>query len=55
VIEIETYQDHRMAMSFAPGAIALGTISINDPKVVTKSYPLFWSDLKQAGFKIEER
>jgi len=52
---IDTYDDHRMAMSFAPGAIALGTISINDPKVVTKSYPLFWSDLKQAGFKIEER
>lgn len=52
---IDTYDDHRMAMSFTPGAITLGSININDPHVVSKSYPQFWNDLKHAGFKIEER
>jgi 3-phosphoshikimate 1-carboxyvinyltransferase len=52
---IDTYDDHRMAMSFTPGAIALGSININDPHVVSKSYPQFWNDLQHAGFKIEEK
>ncbi len=52
---IDTYDDHRMAMSFAPGAIILDTLIINDPNVVSKSYPNFWEDLKYAGFRIEER
>lgn len=52
---IDTYDDHRMAMSLAPGAIVSGSLMINDPKVVSKSYPDFWNDLKQAGFTIEER
>lgn len=52
---IDTYDDHRMAMSLAPGAIVSGSLTINDPKVVSKSYPDFWNDLKQAGFTIEER
>lgn len=52
---IDTYDDHRMAMSLAPGAIVSGSLIINDPKVVFKSYPGFWNDLKQAGFTIEER
>lgn len=52
---IDTYDDHRMAMSLAPGAIVSGSIIINDPKVVSKSYPTFWKDLKEAGFTIEER
>lgn len=52
---IDTYDDHRMAMSFAPGAIANQSIIINDPDVVFKSYPKFWEDLKHAGFVIEER
>ncbi|MEA4916292.1 3-phosphoshikimate 1-carboxyvinyltransferase [Proteiniphilum sp.] len=52
---IDTYDDHRMAMSLAPGAIVTGSLIINDPKVVSKSYPEFWNDLKQAGFTIEER
>ena len=52
---IDTYDDHRMAMSLAPGAIVSGSLIINDPKVVSKSYPDFWNDLKQAGFTIEER
>ncbi len=51
---IDTYEDHRMAMAFAPAAIKLGTLSINNPQVVSKSYPHFWDDMISAGFKIEE-
>lgn len=51
-IEIDTYDDHRMAMSFAPLAIIYPGITINNPEVVTKSYPSFWEDLEKAGFKI---
>ena len=51
---IDTYEDHRMAMAFAPLAMTFGKIEINDPQVVTKSYPRFWDDLKAAGFIIEE-
>jgi len=50
-IVIATYNDHRMAMAFAP--LALKTdIVINDAEVVSKSYPDFWEDLKTIGFKI---
>lgn len=49
---IDTYEDHRMAMSFAPCAIKLGHILINNPEVVSKSYPGFWTDLEKSGFKI---
>ncbi|MDR0422136.1 MAG: 3-phosphoshikimate 1-carboxyvinyltransferase [Proteiniphilum sp.] len=52
---IDTYDDHRMAMSLAPGAIVFGSLIISDPKVVSKSYPSFWDDLKRAGFTVEER
>lgn len=51
---IKTYEDHRMAMAFAPAAIKLDHINIAHPKVVTKSYPRFWDDLKSVGFSIEE-
>lgn len=51
---IDTYDDHRMAMSLAPAAIPYKSITINDPEVVNKSYPNYWSDLRKAGFKIEE-
>ena len=51
---INTYEDHRMAMSFAPLAIKLGEIRIDHPEVVTKSYPHFWADLRSAGFHITE-
>lgn len=44
-----TYEDHRMAMAFAPLAL-LGPIQIEDPKVVDKSYPDFWRDLFALGF-----
>ncbi len=45
---IATYDDHRMAMSFAPLAM-LFPITIEDEKVVSKSYPNFWKDLSEAG------
>jgi len=51
--EIETYQDHRMAMALAPLAL-IGPIKIKNPKVVNKSYPKFWKDLTTLGFIIEE-
>lgn len=49
---IDTYDDHRMAMAFAPLSIKLGRIGINHPEVVSKSYPNFWQDMQKAGFKI---
>lgn len=52
-ISIDTYNDHRMAMAFAP--LALKTdIFINDAGVVSKSYPDYWQDLRKLGFEIEE-
>lgn len=51
---INTYDDHRMAMAFAPAAMKLGSISINNPQVVSKSYPTFWDDIHNAGFSIEQ-
>jgi len=52
---IDTYEDHRMALAFAPYALKSGEIIINNPQVVTKSYPHFWESLVEAGFTIEER
>lgn len=43
-ISIKTYQDHRMAMSFAPFCL-IASLTIEDEDVVEKSYPLFWEDL----------
>ena len=53
-ITIATYNDHRMAMAFAPLAL-LVPIQIQNAEVVSKSYPQFWSDLKQLGFSILEQ
>lgn len=50
---IDTYDDHRMAMAFAPCALKLGEIRINDPHVVSKSYPGYWEDLRSVGFVCE--
>lgn len=50
---ITTYHDHRMALAFAPAAL-FGTVEIDDPMVVTKSYPAFYDHLKQVGFDIRE-
>ena len=52
-ISIATYQDHRMAMSFAPLALKVPII-IEEAEVVSKSYPSFWEDLKNIGFEISE-
>ena len=51
-VAIDTYEDHRMAMAFAPACIMFPGLKINNPEVVTKSYPHFWDDLKKAGFEI---
>ncbi|MGB5698533.1 3-phosphoshikimate 1-carboxyvinyltransferase [Muriicola sp.] len=50
-VTIETYNDHRMAMAFAPLAMKT-SLFINDAGVVSKSYPDFWNDLKTLNFKI---
>jgi 3-phosphoshikimate 1-carboxyvinyltransferase len=52
-VSISTYQDHRMAMSFAPLALKV-PIVIENAEVVSKSYPAFWEDCKQFGFILEE-
>jgi len=53
-ISIKTYQDHRMAMAFAPLALKV-PIVIEEAEVVSKSYPTFWTDLKSAGFSVAEQ
>lgn len=52
-VSIETYNDHRMAMAFAPLAMRV-PIQIKDANVVTKSYRDFWSDLSKIGFQTKE-
>ena len=52
-VAIDTYNDHRMAMAFAPMALKT-EIKINDADVVSKSYPDFWNDLNSLGFLISE-
>lgn len=49
---IDTYGDHRMAMAFAPLAVFIPGIIINDIEVVSKSYPGYWSHLTEAGFRL---
>ena len=50
---IDTYEDHRMAMSLAPACLVMGgQIQINNPQVVSKSYPTFWDDLSKVGFNV---
>ena len=51
VFAIDTYKDHRMAMAFAPCALKVGEIAINDPMVVTKSYPSYWKQLEKLGLE----
>jgi 3-phosphoshikimate 1-carboxyvinyltransferase len=50
---IKTYQDHRMAMAFAPLALKT-SLYIEEAEVVSKSYPAFWNDLKSIGIQISE-
>ena len=51
-IYVNTYDDHRMAMAFAPLALKTSLI-IRNAEVVSKSYPSFWEDLKSIGFLVE--
>ncbi len=50
---IDTYEDHRMALAFAPASLRIDALRINNPLVVTKSYPNYWDDLNAAGFKVK--
>ena len=52
-LDLDPQGDHRMAMSFAPLALKLGSVTIQDPAVVDKSYPAFWEDLRKAGYAVE--
>ena len=52
-VTIQTYEDHRMAMAFAPLSV-LTNIIIKDPDVVSKSYPNFWNDLTKLGITINK-
>lgn len=50
---IETYEDHRMAMAFAPTCMRKHIVRILNPQVVSKSYPHYWSDMEKAGFIVK--
>ena len=52
-VSIKTYDDHRMAMAFAPLGILISELEIEDMDVVEKSYPDFWKDLEIAGFSVK--
>ncbi len=52
---IQTYEDHRMAMAFAPAALRFPEMRIAEPQVVSKSYPAYWEHLQQAGFQIDNK
>ena len=52
---IETYNDHRMALAFAPAVIKFESVEIMNADVVTKSYAGFWKDLQGCGFEITEK
>ncbi len=51
---LKTYNDHRIAMALAPLCLKSGSIQIENPGVVSKSYPAFWEDMKKCGFEITE-
>ena len=53
-IQVKTYDDHRMAMAFAPLALVMNELRIEDHRVVDKSYPHFWTDLESIGFLTEK-
>ncbi len=53
-ITFDTYEDHRMAMAFAPLALVFKEVNINEPQVVEKSYPDYWAHLEQQGFQISK-
>lgn len=52
-IVVKTYEDHRMAMAFAPLCMLLKSVTIEEPAVVGKSYPDFWKDMEHCGFNLK--
>jgi 3-phosphoshikimate 1-carboxyvinyltransferase len=54
-ISINTMNDHRIAMSFAPLAVKFGSIRLQNPEVVRKSYPMFWTEMERIGFLLSYR
>lgn len=52
--EIDTHEDHRMAMAFAMAGARIPDIRINDPGVISKSFPEFWDKLEELGIKIKK-
>ena len=52
---IKTYKDHRMAMAFAPLAAVFGEIHIEDPDVVSKSFPGYWEEVEKMGLIISRK
>ncbi len=52
-VQFATYEDHRMAMAFAPLALVFKEVKIEEPQVVEKSYPDFWKHLSEQGFEIK--
>jgi len=50
----DTHGDHRIAMALAPLVLKLDSVKMNNPKVVNKSYPLFWEDLAKLGIKFKD-
>lgn len=53
-VQFHTYDDHRMAMAFAPLSLFIDEVEMEDYQVVEKSYPDFWKDLEKAGFTVTE-
>jgi len=53
-VKFQTYDDHRMAMAFAPLSLFIDEVEMEDYQVVEKSYPDFWKDLEKAGFTVRE-
>ena len=51
---IATYKDHRMAMAFAPAASTIANMVIEDPAVVSKSYPKYWDHIQAFGYTTKE-
>jgi 3-phosphoshikimate 1-carboxyvinyltransferase len=51
---IKTYEDHRIAMSFALAALKIGGVTILDPSCVGKTYPEYWNELRRLGVETRE-
>ena len=43
-----------MAMSLVPACLKVGSVQVNNPEVVSKSYPRFWNDLERMGFDVKK-